>query len=281
MERVQAREALEHHRALLADAERLAHLGNWQWDIVRNKVTWSDEMHRIYGLSRDKFGGSYEAFLTRVHPGDRDKVAAIIQEAYEKKIPFRFHHRIIRPDGQEATLLAQGKPVLNDAGELVRMIGTGQDVTEQKENEYRLAHQAEQIAALSEMGQTTTVTLELEIVFEKVLEKLMPLLGASSVNILLLEGSDLVFAAGSDDRDRELVGKRVVASASLADEVLRTGRPIGLYGQEAEERVFHQIIDSAGNRPGALLVAPLKLRSEIIGVIEAVYPETAVFDDED
>jgi PAS domain S-box-containing protein len=281
VERVRAREALQRHQVLLANAERLASLGSWEWDILHNQVTWSEEMHRIYGLSQEEFGGGLKDYLIRVHPDDRDNVFAFLQSARERKIPFRFYHRIVKPDGQVRTLLARGKPVLSETGELQRMFGTGQDVTEQREAETKLTHRAEQLAALSEMGQTVTITRDLETVFEKVLGELLPLLGAAGVYILLLEDKELVFAATNEVRARDLKGKRVLAIAGVAGEVLRTGQAIGLYGREASKRVFYQIVDTAGYRPGALLVAPLRLRGELIGVMEAVHPERAGFNNED
>jgi two-component system phosphate regulon sensor histidine kinase PhoR len=113
----------------LAEAQSLAHLGGWEWDIAANAVTWSDELYRIYGVDRTTFGASYEGFLGLVHEEDREWVDGIIREALERRRPFEFIHRIVRPGGEVRTLQARGRVICDERGEPMRMIGTGQDVT--------------------------------------------------------------------------------------------------------------------------------------------------------
>lgn len=123
---------LRKNQMQLTEAQRIANLGSWEWDIETNTIAWSDAMYRVYGLDLDSFDATYEAFLDRVHPDDRDVVRTSIRRAYEDHRPFSFEHRIVRPDGDVRVLQARGKVILNDSGEPVRMIGTGQDVTERK-----------------------------------------------------------------------------------------------------------------------------------------------------
>jgi len=78
--------------AALADAQAIAHLGSWEWDIVSDRVTWSEEMHRIYGLPRGEFIASYQGFLNAVHPEDRPCVDHIISEAFDSHASFDFFH---------------------------------------------------------------------------------------------------------------------------------------------------------------------------------------------
>ena len=73
-ERKAAVDALRRVRDSLAEAQRIAHIGNWDWDIVDNKLYWSDEIYRIFGLKPQEFGATYEAFLRSVHPEDREQV---------------------------------------------------------------------------------------------------------------------------------------------------------------------------------------------------------------
>lgn len=136
--RKQAVKELRKHQTQLTEAQRIANLGSWEWHIDTNRLKWSEEMYRVYGLDSDTFDATYEAFLDRVHPDDRTKVRNTIQAAYEDHRPFSFEHRIIRPDGVIRTLQARGRVVLNDAGEPVRMIGTGQDVTERRQAQEEL-----------------------------------------------------------------------------------------------------------------------------------------------
>ena len=118
----------------LAEAQELAHLGSWAWDIKSNRLSWSAELFRIYGLNPERFGGDFETFLASVHEQDRARVNAIVQGALEDHAPFDFEHRLELPDGTTRVLQAQGRVEVVD-GEAVRMVGTGLDVTERKKAE--------------------------------------------------------------------------------------------------------------------------------------------------
>ncbi len=147
-DRKRAEDELRKNQLQLAQAQELAHIGSWEWDIPTNRATWSEELYRIYGLKPEEFGASYEAFLERVHPDDRERVKQIVDKAYHDHQPFTFYHRIVRPDGTIRTLQAWGRVVVDEAGHLTRMFGTGQDVTEQKQAEReftRLAHAIESV----------------------------------------------------------------------------------------------------------------------------------------
>ncbi len=143
-------EALELHlqqlkesEAKLNDAQRLAQIGSWEWNIVDNTIKWSDELYRVYGLSRENFEANYENYLKSIHPDDREYVNGIVQKAYQDHQPLDFNHRIILPDGDERTLHGKGEIYLNNEGNIIRMMGTAQDVTERikaekKLNEYNI-----------------------------------------------------------------------------------------------------------------------------------------------
>lgn len=124
----------ERERQLLS-AEKLAHLGSWEWEIASDRVMWSDELYRIYGLAPQAEPVNYASFLMCVHPDDRARVEKAIAESYRSKAPFSFDHRVIRPDGSERTLRATGEVITDEHGQPIRMIGAGLDVTEQQRAE--------------------------------------------------------------------------------------------------------------------------------------------------
>jgi PAS domain S-box-containing protein len=134
-ERKRAEEALRESQSKLIRSQQIARLGSWEWDIAADEVTWSDELHRLYGTSPDGFEASYEAFLERVHPADRPTVEAAITSALESGEPFEFDHRIVPPDGDVLVLHAEGQVVMDQEGNPIRMIGTGQDVTDRRRAE--------------------------------------------------------------------------------------------------------------------------------------------------
>ncbi|MBC8770580.1 PAS domain S-box protein [Arenibacter sp. BSSL-BM3] len=122
----------------LMEAQKLAHIGSWEWDVLANKIEWSDELYRIYGLNPQEFVADYDNYLKCVHEADRKEVNDIVQKAFEDQKPFHFVHRIILPDGTLRILDSSGKVFVNEKGETVKMSGTAQDVTEQKKYEAEL-----------------------------------------------------------------------------------------------------------------------------------------------
>jgi PAS domain S-box-containing protein len=126
-------ERLARSEARLAQAQRVAHIGSFEWEISSNAVTWSDELQRIYGLEPGAFGGSYEAFLERVHPEDVEKTKSTIFDALRTALPFGYDHRIVRADGSVRVLHTRGDIVTDEHGQPIRMAGCCWDVTELKE----------------------------------------------------------------------------------------------------------------------------------------------------
>ena len=116
----------------LNEAQALAHIGSWTWDIPADRVTWSDELYRIYGLEPGSMEVDFKTFVSRVHPEDRDLVRTTVERAYVDREAFTFEHRIVQPDGTIRWVLARGRVVMDDGGEPIRMVGTGQDVTDRK-----------------------------------------------------------------------------------------------------------------------------------------------------
>jgi PAS domain S-box-containing protein len=119
----------------LEEAQRIAHIGSWDWDIAADTVRWSDELYRIYGLEPQAFEATYRGFLDRVHPDDRAHTDEVVQRAQGDRAPFSVDHRIVRPDGTERVVRARGEVVTDEAGTPVRMLGTAEDITEQRRSE--------------------------------------------------------------------------------------------------------------------------------------------------
>jgi PAS domain S-box-containing protein len=118
----------------LSEAQALAHVGSWEWDIRTDVVTWSDELYRIYGLDPASGTVDYAHYLERIHPEDRPFVDATVMRAYEERRPYAFEHRVVRPDGSVRTVSGRGR-VIVEGDEPVKMLGTSQDVTEQRQAE--------------------------------------------------------------------------------------------------------------------------------------------------
>jgi two-component system cell cycle sensor histidine kinase/response regulator CckA len=149
-ERKRAEENLRASEARLAEAQRIAHIGSWTWEIAGDRVAWSDELLRIYGLEREEFEGTYDAFLERVHPDDRARVEQIVRSAYETGQPYAYDHRIVRPDGEVRALHAEGEVIVGEDGTPVRMAGIGHDITERVEAQQKLDEAAARYRSLVE-----------------------------------------------------------------------------------------------------------------------------------
>jgi PAS domain S-box-containing protein len=115
----------------LAEAQRLARLGSWEWDIMRDRVTWSPELYGLYGLDPST-PVDYETYLARIHPADLDEVRSTVEAAYEHRTPFETEHRVRLGNGEVRWLQGRGRVIADEAGRPVRMVGTSQDITERK-----------------------------------------------------------------------------------------------------------------------------------------------------
>lgn len=121
--------ALEHREQQLAEAQSLAQLGSWEWDIANDVVTWSDELYRIFGLIPAELEPTFEGFLARVHPDDRKATKDTVQGSVEDHRPFELEMRVVRPDGTIRVASSRGTVVLAASGRAIRMVGTAIDVT--------------------------------------------------------------------------------------------------------------------------------------------------------
>lgn len=137
-ERIKSEKELRRIQKNLAEAQQIAHLGSWTWDIVENNLMWSDEVYRIFGLAPQEFGATYEAFLSFVHPDDREPVDQAVRKALENCEPYEIEHRVIRPDQTLRIVLEQGVVTYDSSGKPIRMVGTIQDITERKQIEAEL-----------------------------------------------------------------------------------------------------------------------------------------------
>ena len=136
-------DALRTSEQRLAEAQRIARRGNWDWNIRTDELAWSDEMFRIFGHAPQAFPVNYARFLELVHTDDRGHVRGSMDRALSGEADYVLQYRIVLPDGGERVLKAQGEITRDDGGEPVRMFGTAMDVTEQvrAEEESRLRQQ--------------------------------------------------------------------------------------------------------------------------------------------
>ena len=153
-DRKKVEKVLEDKAMQLDEAQQLAHLGSWEWDIVANKIKWSDELYRLHGFTPQDFEPTYEGFLSYIHPDDKKNVNNIVQKSFKDQKPFQFFYRIIHQDGTVHVLSGRGNIYTDDNGNILRMSGTAQDVTEIKRAE-ALVLEAKQAAEESSLLKET------------------------------------------------------------------------------------------------------------------------------
>lgn len=127
--------ALEKSHAALAEAQRIARLGNWELAFADRRFEWSDECYRILGVNREDFDGTLDGLLRHVHPEDRPAVRRSLERMERERRPLRLEHRIIRPDGGERIVEVRAEVRFSATGAATHLFGTVQDVTEQRTTE--------------------------------------------------------------------------------------------------------------------------------------------------
>lgn len=159
-ERERWAQAVHERSEQLAQAQRVARLGSWDWDVRSGKITWSEEMYRIVGAAPYSFEPSFEEGLKYFHPDDRDRVLQVLREqAMTERKPYELYYRIVRPDGSVRHIHSRSHPQVDETGAMVRLTGTWQDVTELKQAE-------ETNRALLALSHRLNATLDLDEVLE-------------------------------------------------------------------------------------------------------------------
>ncbi len=125
---------LQKSEASLAEAQRLAHLGSWEWHIDEGSLWWSDETYRIFGLNAEDSPVDHDSFLAAIHPDDRQVIEQAIDDALHGK-PYTLEHRIVRPDGSIRIVQERGKTIFSGDHVPLRMVGSVQDITDRKKIE--------------------------------------------------------------------------------------------------------------------------------------------------
>lgn len=169
-ERYEALTALHESELCLKEAQELAHVGHWDFDLLKNELKFSDELYRILGLPKEQKMTSH-LFLETVHPLDREYVKNSYKQSLEKNAPYDVVHRVLRPDGLVRIVHEKCRNVYDEFGTAIRTIGTVQDITEQRLTEKELQKYQENLEEIVENRtkemEKARVKLEIEIIERK------------------------------------------------------------------------------------------------------------------
>lgn len=264
-------EQLEEALRRLAEAQAIAHLGSWEWDVQRDVVTWSDEMFRIYGLDPGTDHVDYARFLESVHPDDRARVDQAVQHAFATASEFAFEHRIVRPDGGERILEARGRAIAGDDGSTVRMAGTGHDVTEQRQTQRQAAVAASAIAMAQRVADLQLITeaalshLSLDELLPELLGRICQALSVQDAAVMLMDddGETLVLRAARGIGDIE-IGLRLPIGTGFGGRVARERKAL-VINEGAHEYLASPALREA--KLESVIGVPLILRGRVLGVL--------------
>ncbi len=248
-EHQRAAEELTRSEARLNEAQHIAHVGSWEWDIEQNRLLWSDELYRIYGLDQASLTGSYEGFLERLHPEDQNRVEGIVEQANRDHRPFAFEHRIVRPDGSVRTLFSQGHVIVDEQGRPRAMVGAAQDVTDRKRIEVEREQFVREHAARREAEEANRLKDEfLAVLSHELRTPLNAILGWAQ----LLKAGDL--DQEKSEKAVEIILRNVQAQTQIFADILDVSRIVsGKIQLELRDVDMHALVEAVrdGLRPAA------------------------------
>ncbi|MBD3382476.1 MAG: PAS domain S-box protein, partial [candidate division Zixibacteria bacterium] len=137
-DRKRAEMELREREKQLAEAQRIARMGNWMWDIKSGKVSWSDEVYRIFGCKPREFEPTLDRVQETIFEEDRQRLIETVENSIALNKAASLDHRILLPDGNTRTVHSQGEVIRDDDGRPVRMVGTIQDISERVEAEQEI-----------------------------------------------------------------------------------------------------------------------------------------------
>lgn len=214
-------EALSLNEKRLSEAQRVAHIGSWEYDLHTEELVWSTELYRILGLDPDSFIPTTDRFLEIVHPEDKEGLLQALQKAMDELEDYEIIHRIVRPDGSQRVLRAIGHVELNDQNAPSRLLGINEDITERQQLEQDFLEQSRLYESIvrsqNDLGQGVLLIEENQILFsntalDEILETrvsalkdtdaLIEQLGIGSTSPLAL-----VIRGGIDQDPKSMIGR--------------------------------------------------------------------------
>ena len=247
------KEALRMSEARLNEAQRIAHVGTWGWDISTNVLNWSDELFRIYGFEPGSIAPDYDLVLAQMHPESKDEFMNAIDAALKEDRHFEMDYRFFKKDGTVAVLHTLGKVFRDASGAPVRMQGIVQDITARWRAEEALRGSEEKLRTFFESANDAIFMLDLEGNFIDVNKAAHERLGYSreemlSMNLAHLDSPD--FAAKVPERIRQVVtqGQVVFEAAHMRKDgsvmpVEVNSRAIDLRGKQVIFSVIRDITE--------------------------------------
>jgi PAS domain S-box-containing protein len=151
-QRKRAEDALRRSEASLAKAQQLSHMGSWDWSLISGRMSWSEETCRIFDIDRVGFPATLDAFINLIHPDDRRRVRQAIEDAVRTEKGFTADFRVMHADGSVRHVHNESEIEFGEKGEITRLFGTVQDITERKQFEDALRESEKRFKVFYDTG---------------------------------------------------------------------------------------------------------------------------------
>jgi PAS domain S-box-containing protein len=270
------RGARDDHLRLALDAGRM---GTWQWDMASGRVEWDARLEEIFGFPPGGFDGTYEAYVSRLHPDEREAVQSAVRAAVAEARPYTMDHRIVWPDGTVRWIQGRGDVTLDAAGNVTGTIGCVVDVTDRKLAEVEREQAMARLAFLADASAVLAESLELGETLSRLVELAVPRIADGAILFTVeADGTYRVAAVRHVDRRRERAAATVFDRYPLRAGPLGLGAAIAtgqsqllapmsddvlsaLADDEEHLRLLRELDVEAG------LAVPLVARGRVIGVL--------------
>ena len=274
-------ESLRQTEARLEEAQQVARMGHWDYDVAREEAFWSKTLYTVFGLKPEEVVEPGQEFLARIHPDDVAVVRQHMERAYNERCSYEVTYRILHTDGAPRSVYAAGTVVANESGEVVRMAGIVQDITRRRELEQSLARSVERLSGINTVGQKVVATFDLEQTYGEVLAATRALLEADLVVLYEYRRDQLHVRASDHNSDVEFGSWSIPADSGIVGEVWTTGRAVRLSGEECRRRRSGRLAELSRYEPGALLTVPVRWQEQVVGVLQAADVRDDAFEEDD
>jgi PAS domain S-box-containing protein len=234
-----AEEELRASEAYLEEAQRMSHTGSWALDLISNRYIYtSDESDRIYGFDPNEDPPTREAVFERIHPEDRSEWRRHFERSLREKVDITHDYRIVLPDGSVRHVRAIRHPVVNSAGDVVKLVGTSIDITERKRAEDELRASEARFRTFVDHATDAFFLHDDDLLVLDVNRQACDSLGYSREELIGMHPRD--FDVGIDEAALTRVAQRVGAGEAVTFETLHRRKNGTVFPVEIRARMFEQ-----------------------------------------
>jgi PAS domain S-box-containing protein len=265
--RKQTEETLIERERLLSEAQRIAHIGSWSYDILADALTYSDEMYLLFDVSSEEFQHNSAGFMAVIYSPDRPMVAKWMEEIRGGSQVGEVEFLVFRKNSELRYIRCRGAVQVDKAGKPARFIGTAQDVTERKLAEIQIRQQIEHLTALRKIDQAISSSFDLSVTLDILLSQVISQLHVDAADVLLLDSAMqmLEYAAGRGFRTNAVE----TGSVRLDDSQAARERRL-IHIEYLEYKPDKRLLNPQGISEGFVCYfgVPLMVKGKVKGVLE-------------